>query len=700
MDIDSSFSEEPQADVQLPQAVEPYQVLSEEKVGRIFKDLQSMSSPDEIFAYLRPLEEDIKTIQTIFKTQTNKSSSEISESVIVNPASSDHLRTTAANEFTVFEAERNGDCFYNAVSTGLFGHQRNRDHVRLLNLYHLLENKQVIEPVFHKAFNYDYIEVVKSTKTNASNAGWGNEANSYITSGIIGRPIIVHQPSAYQPKTSVGNSEVYNFDPSSSNSPLYIYLRGQHFEPLIPKVPNPKSICLDNCQQNRIRLNGAYNYIGTNADPNAPIEYTDEQLEEIRKAQVDDYLVIQQAATIDKIMKQPSIASFLHKPQNTAINKTKSISEDIAKATETTEREPEANDNYEKMQTDNSKSESSASEHESPKVAPSDEHIDSVPSSNVNTTIASEFQEDMARSIRMLDSKVDKVTELVATVLRVQQGGAVPAGIQTKYVDMGPQKAEAIMSIEELLRSYPFLKLRLSAAKSADEKLETFNEIVCVACNEDNTIQKDGQNPGVFSYESSTGVSFVDGQAQPRKFINLKKNIKKHIQTAVHCKSLQVSREWSKTMVKKNKAAGMVIGKLAYTSLKLDHNMSRFEDLVAIQASMGTPVGEINHSRKFARSFCQSVYNRLLNQLKDDIAEPLASTGRCRPLSLIADKITPDRRSGQVVGLVMFHGDKIRDFNLDFARVELPNYTGSGIADLLQQSMLKVLTDKEEMKTR
>lgn len=165
-----------------------------------------------------------------------------------------------------------------------------------------------------------------------------------------------------------------------------------------------------------------------------------------------------------------------------------------------------------------------------------------------------------------------------------------------------------------------------------------------------------------------------------------------------HHENLNESHVHSSKVVAKNTAAGMIVGKLAYAAIKMEHNVSRFEDLVALEASKGAEVGDINHGKDFARGFRNSVYQKLFDQLRNDIAEPLRSTGSPAPISVIADKMTPDRRTGQMVAIIMHHNGRLKDFNVDFSRIGTEHYTGSGLAGSICSSLRKIVPSGQNLR--
>lgn len=103
----------------------------------------------------------------------------------------------------------------------------------------------------------------------------------------------------------------------------------------------------------------------------------------------------------------------------------------------------------------------------------------------------------------------------------------------------------------------------------------------------------------------------------------------------------------------RNYKVGMVLGCRAYSVLKTSGSHSEYENDVSLLSAQGTDVGQLNHSRKFVAEFAKSVHQVLVGQMQKLVNEPLVGTGQPTPIAVIADKLTPNRRTMQIVG---FHG--------------------------------------------
>jgi hypothetical protein len=177
-----------------------------------------------------------------------------------------------------------------------------------------------------------------------------------------------------------------------------------------------------------------------------------------------------------------------------------------------------------------------------------------------------------------------------------------------------------------------------------------------------------------------------------KSFTNLKQHIAAHITNPIHVKNSEAAEKSSRArmmMIEKNQYAGIVLGRAAYMAVKVDHNVAKYEQYAALNSANKIAIGDLNHSRKFARKFGHHAYNLLHQRLVEIMGKPLNSTNRPPPFSIIADKYTANRVTGQITGIVTFMDGEIRALNIDFPKVE--DHSGQGIAKTLKQSVEKLL---------
>lgn len=184
--------------------------------------------------------------------------------------------------------------------------------------------------------------------------------------------------------------------------------------------------------------------------------------------------------------------------------------------------------------------------------------------------------------------------------------------------------------------------------------------VTCENCFNDDDVGTVGK----LHYDFSLGTNFKNSNEPiPRQFLNLKNNIIKHLESAAHSKNSSEKALLSKQKTKflaRNSKVGMVLGRQAYNVLVKSDSYLIYENNVAILAASGVDVGNLNHSEKFVSEFGKSVHTELMNQMQTFLNTPLPATGRPAPISVIADKITPNRRTMQIVGFYGFVAGKFQ----------------------------------------
>lgn len=207
----------------------------------------------------------------------------------------------------------------------------------------------------------------------------------------------------------------------------------------------------------------------------------------------------------------------------------------------------------------------------------------------------------------------------------------------------------------------------LRSAKSVSEMLiygndfipaETEDGFMCQVCQSD--LNKGNRNLGVLKYDFSKGSDFQEIN-QTREFINLKTRAIKHLKSVGHNEMLRVTNlhsQYNDLLIARNYKVGIHLGIQAYKLLKTGGSHSSFPLELSCLSAESIDVGTINHSRKFCAEFAKSVKCVLQSRLQTLINSSHPATGRPVPLSVIADKITPNRQTMQIVGFHALVGSK------------------------------------------
>ena len=184
----------------------------------------------------------------------------------------------------------------------------------------------------------------------------------------------------------------------------------------------------------------------------------------------------------------------------------------------------------------------------------------------------------------------------------------------------------------------------------------------CEVCLE----KKDPYLKGALS--DKTGIFRIDLDAyqaclalspntQPESFRNLKKALVKHIKKSErHLKNAKLNAEYKKIEAQKhsrNYDIGIGLARIRYNDIKHGNSYLSFEDSVVTANLNGTDTGDINNSRQFAKDITVYIKEVMDEKLKDAISTKLVSTGHNRQVGVISDKITPNKRTGHIMGLVL-----------------------------------------------
>ena len=140
-----------------------------------------------------------------------------------------------------------------------------------------------------------------------------------------------------------------------------------------------------------------------------------------------------------------------------------------------------------------------------------------------------------------------------------------------------------------------------------------------------------------------------------REFINLKKNLKRHLSTKSHRERILEERDKKEREDKlnnKNIEAGMNLGRLAMKCFLLGRPYTDFETNVLLLKRAWGNVGELNHSRMFPANFRPYVQKVVRNRMRKMLSTPLIQTGHLVPLAVSGDKCTYKHRLRHFQGAV------------------------------------------------
>ena len=85
-----------------------------------------------------------------------------------------------------------------------------------------------------------------------------------------------------------------------------------------------------------------------------------------------------------------------------------------------------------------------------------------------------------------------------------------------------------------------------------------------------------------------------------------------------------------------------------YEGIKQSKSRLCFEKDMLRSKLNGADVGNTNHSREFAKKIDENVYEIMKKDMGKNINIKLDATDKKRPAGLMVDKMTPNRRTGQM----------------------------------------------------
>ena len=208
--------------------------------------------------------------------------------------------------------------------------------------------------------------------------------------------------------------------------------------------------------------------------------------------------------------------------------------------------------------------------------------------------------------------------------------------------------------------------------------------LVCKACRAYGVVARGGKNmPGVIKCED-------------RK-VNRKVRwlIHQHHATQAHheaCAAQQRATEFAS----RNQRAALNVGRMAYQGLREGDSYESFTRRLVIAKSNGVEVGDINHSRAFISRFRDCCRTVVMERIATFFETEDPATGRLPIVAVIADKVTENRRTGQLVGvIVMVEGRLVAIFIDDLV---VRTHTALGLAENIVAALGKVRLTKEKLK--
>ena len=188
--------------------------------------------------------------------------------------------------------------------------------------------------------------------------------------------------------------------------------------------------------------------------------------------------------------------------------------------------------------------------------------------------------------------------------------------------------------------------------------IENKQVIICELCNkkdDGHSIDFAKNSPGVFKLENIEEPT-DETDNMPDSFRNLKKSVKKHLNTQIHKQEILQLKQANTTSkkgpeIRNNNEAAMRCARVCYKLFKMGRPFTDYPELVALMVKSNVFMGDVNHSKEFPANFLTSVANVIREKIKTMLSSKLEQTQHVRPCKIIADKDTTKHRTRQLVCL-------------------------------------------------
>ena len=163
---------------------------------------------------------------------------------------------------------------------------------------------------------------------------------------------------------------------------------------------------------------------------------------------------------------------------------------------------------------------------------------------------------------------------------------------------------------------------------------------------------------GIFSFDfdSYLALSEVDSK-QVRTFINLKKSLLRHLlESQTHLLLKEKKEKELGDMNKKEKRnteIGLNLFRLRYNGIKQGDSYLNFDQAVLTAHLNKVDTGDINNGVTFGRDLTKHIKKAMQSKLAKNLSLPVDGTREKRPVGIVADKITPNKRTGHIIGLIV-----------------------------------------------
>ena len=289
---------------------------------------------------------------------------------------------------------------------------------------------------------------------------------------------------------------------------------------------------------------------------------------------------------------------------------------------------------------------------EPPQSSASKRSIDDVPlDENSNKRIKHNTAEEG------VELKVDSVAKDVKEVKAMLEKMEKKLFVEKERVEfMSSEESINVDSVIDGCRDIDNFDRNISLMDIVKEESDEENIDVyfCRICFDGTKPPSNSNKPGVRLYDRSKDDTTSKNLS--RELRNLKTMVKVHSKSKTHLQKREILK--TQTLKLKERSSrinrvGLNIFRTRYNGIMQAKSLGDFEEDILKGKMNGEDLGDINHSRKFAKELDTAIYDTMKDDIKYNVNQILAATNQKRPFGLVFDKMTPNKTTGQIHGIIL-----------------------------------------------
>ena len=103
----------------------------------------------------------------------------------------------------------------------------------------------------------------------------------------------------------------------------------------------------------------------------------------------------------------------------------------------------------------------------------------------------------------------------------------------------------------------------------------------------------------------------------------------------------------------RNHEIGLNLFRLRYNAIMQGDSYLNFEKAILTANLNKVDTGDINNTANFGRELTKHIKKAMERKLIENLSFTLDATNDRRPVGIVADKITPNKRTGHIIGLIV-----------------------------------------------